>query len=174
MPRGQPVDPEVRARVLELHGQGHTRNAIAREADVSGYTVTKIVHAAGRTFDREETRAATAARRDDSRARRAQLASDLLDDAARLRAQLWQPTRHGAFGGRDNVWNEVQLEQPLFADKRSITAALGNLVRDHVRLEQVDATNGAEQQGSMLLTLQAQISDLVVAEQEQPDPEEED
>lgn len=137
--RGRPVDAPTRARVLDLHAAGRSRNAIARELNLSGSTVSRIVAEAGRSFDRAETRAATVAAVDDARARRARLAADLLADAERLRAQLWAPITLGAFGGRDNTWNEVRLAEPPPAEKRTILAAVHSAIRDHIELVRVDA-----------------------------------
>lgn len=141
--RGRPVDASTRARVLDLHAAGRSRNAIARELNLSGSTVSRIVAEAGRSFDRTETRAATVAAVDDARARRARLAADLLADAERLRAQLWAPITLGAFGGRDNTWNEVRLAEPPPAEKRTILAAVHSAIRDHIELVRVDADQGA-------------------------------
>lgn len=161
MPRGRPVDAATRARVQDLHAQGWTRNAIAREVGMSGSTVSGIIRAAGGSFDREATRQATEAAQQDAAAARAQLSLDLLADAQRLRAQLWAPTRHGQFGGKENVWSEVRLPEPTFGDKRAITAAVGNLVRDHVRLAEADADTGHTEAAAMLTSLHGAITEAV-------------
>ena len=137
----------------ELAADGWGRNRIAREVGLSGSTVSGIIRDAGASFARTATAEATEAARVDAAARRAELSLALLEDAHRLRAQLWQPCTVGAFGGRDNVWTETRLDEPTFADKRAILAAVGNAVRDHVKLEQVDADGGAAEAGSMLADL---------------------
>lgn len=152
--RGRPVDQATRARVRELAADGWGRNRIAREVGLSGSTVSGIIRdAPDVSFDRTATAEATEAARVDAASRRAELSAALLEDAHRLRAQLWQPARHGSFGGKENVWSEVTLDEPTFADKRAILAAVGNAVRDHVKLEQVDADGGAAEAGSMLADL---------------------
>ncbi|MEE2041264.1 hypothetical protein Q8791_28970 [Nocardiopsis sp. CT-R113] len=155
--RGRPVDPATRARARELHAQGWTRNRIARELDMSGSTVSGIIHAAGKSFDRKATEAATEARvadtaatRAELAARRAQLSTELLGDAEKLRALLWKPYTHGEFGGKDNVWSEVSLPQPPVGAQRTILAAVHSAIRDHVELEKLDATDGAQDVASML------------------------
>ncbi|MCO6693903.1 helix-turn-helix domain-containing protein, partial [Streptomyces sp. Vc17.3-30] len=90
--------------VRELHAQDKSRNEIAKTIGRSPSTVSKI--AAGfeppLTFDRApQVEAATRARAADFAARRATLALDLHTDAERLRAQLWAPTVHGEFAGRE-------------------------------------------------------------------------
>lgn len=86
MPRPAPDDQ--RTRVLELARAGAGRNAIAREANVSTATVTRVCRAAGITFDRQRTDAATKARRADLAAARVDLAAELLDDVAEARARM--------------------------------------------------------------------------------------
>lgn len=163
MPRGRPVDDTTRARVRQLHTDGWSRNAIARDIGISGSTVTGIVRSSGGSFDRSATVEATEAARADAAERRAQLSAALLDDAHRLRAQLWKPTRHGAFGGKDNTWSEVSLEEPTFPDKRAITASVGNLIRDHVRLEHVDTDTGHAEASAMLTDLHTAIATAVAS-----------
>jgi hypothetical protein len=144
--------------VRELAADGWGRNRIAREVGLSGSTVSGIIRdAPDVSFDRTATAEATEAARVDAAERRAELSLALLEDAHRLRAQLWQPCTVGAFGGRDNVWTETRLAEPTFADKRAILTAVGNAVRDHVRLEQVDSDGGAAEAGSMLADLMTGI-----------------
>ncbi|MCI2424110.1 helix-turn-helix domain-containing protein [Saccharopolyspora sp. K220] len=57
----------------ELHAQGKTRNDIAREIGRSPSTVSRLAHAAGLSFDRSKTAAATQAKQRDNAARRADL-----------------------------------------------------------------------------------------------------
>jgi hypothetical protein len=53
-----PQDPELRARVLALHGQGHGPCRIAREAGISRKQVTRLLESEGIT--REPSRPASA------------------------------------------------------------------------------------------------------------------
>lgn len=62
------------AKVKELVEQGHGRNEIARRLKTNVYQVNKAAHAAGVTFDRSATKAATAARLADAQAERSELA----------------------------------------------------------------------------------------------------
>ncbi|MFE9340856.1 helix-turn-helix domain-containing protein [Streptomyces sp. NPDC007063] len=149
MPR--PITALDREQVRRLHAQGKARNEIARELRRSPSTVSKLAREQGLTFDRgPEVVAATEARRIDLAARRAQLAETLHQDAERLRAQLWEPCRHGAFGGKDNVWSEVQLDRPLFGDQRAIVAAAGTAIQQSLKLAPAEGGEGADQVRSML------------------------
>lgn len=135
----RPISEHERARVAELHAQGKSRNAIARELKRAQSTVSDIAAGLGLTFDRARTKAATEAKILDAKARRAQLADDLLADAERMRQQLWAPTTIYNFGGKENTYNEHPVDQPPFRDQRDIVHSVGLLVDKHVRLTEVDA-----------------------------------
>lgn len=115
-----------RAHILELHGEGHSRNDIARMTGISNDVVSRTVRAAGKTFDRAgEVAAATAARQADNRAKRAQLAADLLDDAQKLRKQLWLPTLVYNFGGKDNTYRQHVLKSAPVEVRRNAVVTAG-------------------------------------------------
>lgn len=139
MSAGRPITDAERDRVAELHAQGLSRNAIARQLGRSQSTVSKLARELGLTFDRARTAEATQAKVVDAKARRAQLANDLLADAERMRQQLWTPTTIYNFGGKENTYNERNVEQPPFRDQRDIVHSVGLLVDRHVRLTEVDA-----------------------------------
>lgn len=90
------LDPEVVARILELHGNGLSRNEIAAATGVSGGTVTNYVHRAGLTFDRAATRRAVEARQIDQADLRTKLSGGLLQDALAVRRRI-----HGSVPARE-------------------------------------------------------------------------
>ncbi|WP_371652486.1 MULTISPECIES: helix-turn-helix domain-containing protein [unclassified Streptomyces] len=149
----RPIDDRDREQVRRLHAQGKARNEIARAIKRSPSTVSKIAAACDPplTFERSpEVVAATEARRIDLAARRAQLAEQLHTDAERLRAQLWEPTTLGAFGGKDNVWSETRLDRPTFGDQRQILAAAGTAIEKSIKLAPAEGGEDATQVRSML------------------------
>ncbi|WP_443032696.1 helix-turn-helix domain-containing protein [Streptomyces sp. BA2] len=152
----KPITDRDRAAVRRLHAQGKARNEIARAIRRSPSTVSKI---AGQfdpplSFDRApQVEAATRARTADLAARRATLALALQDDAERLRTQLWAPTVHGEFAGREGEWHETHLPQPRFGDQRQIIASVQTAVGTSLRLAPVEGGENAEQVRSMLGTL---------------------
>ncbi|ARX85641.1 hypothetical protein SMD44_05105 [Streptomyces alboflavus] len=78
----EPITDRDRARVRELHGQGKTRNAIARAIGRSTSSVSKMAADLGLTFaGGARVAAATEAHRADAAARREQLADEALDGA---------------------------------------------------------------------------------------------
>ncbi|RBQ05165.1 helix-turn-helix domain-containing protein [Micromonospora sp. LHW51205] len=157
MPRtpGRPVTQADHDRVRELHAEGLSRNAIAKEIGRSGKTVSEIAVKLGLTFDRTRTRAATEARRDDAKSRRAALALALLGDAERLRAQLWKPAHYVDHGGKEYDRVDWTLDEPAFADKLKLMQSVGIAVDRAVKLDQYDADPGIDAAKSMLGALAA-------------------
>jgi hypothetical protein len=135
---GRPITDEDYEAVRDLHAQGLGRNAIARQIHRSGRTVSKLAEEMGLTFDREATKTATAARVVDGKARRAALALALLEDAERLRQQLFAPCMMRNFGGKDNTYAEQPIDQPDFRNQRDIMSAIGIAVDRAVRLDAYD------------------------------------
>lgn len=148
-----PLPEAKRQHIIDLHAEGKSRNAIAKEAGVSATSVTKICKAAGLDFDRSTTRAAVAAHAVDAKARRAELKALLLEDAHRLRAQLWQPAELVNFGGKDNTMNSTTLLEPLFVDKKNILTAVGIAVDRVEKLEKLDNDGGVQDAESMIQKL---------------------
>lgn len=146
----RPVTQADYEQVRQLHAEGLGRNAIAKQLGRSGKTISRIADELGLSFDRERTRVATEARVIDARAKRAALANALLDDAARLRQQLWEPASYVDHGGKE--YNRVNwtLPEPTFADKLKIVQATGIAVDKAVRLDEYDADPGIDAAKSML------------------------
>jgi len=137
--RGTPIGPEDHDAVRRLHAEGKSRNAIAREIGRSGHTVSKIAAQLGLSFERGEMiRAATEARIIDGRARRAALALALLEDAERLRQQLFAPMTAFNFGGKDNTYEEHEIPEPTLRDKRDLMNAVGIAIDRSVKLDAYD------------------------------------
>jgi predicted transcriptional regulator len=83
-----PLAPDDIVRIVSLARDGMPRNEIARTLAVSPAAVSKHTAAAGITFDRSATEAATKAAAIDSAALRLQLANDLIADLAEARKRL--------------------------------------------------------------------------------------
>ncbi|XVU25795.1 helix-turn-helix domain-containing protein [Actinoplanes sp. CA-054009] len=155
MPRhNRPVTEDDHRRVRELHAQGKSRNAIAKELGRSGRTISRIAAELKLDFERTEaTRAATTAKVEDGRARRAQLQLDALDAAGRLMGQMFDKTKVYAFGGKENEYNEVEHDEPPFRDKRDIATAIKALADTALKLAEYDKATGHEDEKSMLTDL---------------------
>ncbi|MFY7065984.1 hypothetical protein ACOQFV_08995 [Nocardiopsis changdeensis] len=172
--RGQRIDDTKRAAIISDIRAGGTCRGIAKKHGVSPGSVANFAKEAGLNdaFERTSTENATRAKQADNRARRAQLASDLLSDAERLRKQLWEPTTIGAFGGRDGEWHTAEVEEPPFADKRAILTSVQTAVRASAELEKVDAANSADGAKSMLGNLFASVKQVWEAERAGEPPSE--
>lgn len=154
--RGEPASAKLtdaeRKNILRLHGQGVTRNDIARRVNRSPGSVSKVVAFAGLTFARSaEVAAATEARRQDLEALRVETAYNYAVDAERLREQMWEPTTVYAFGGKENTYSEHAVEEPPAADKRALATASVALTDRSLKL--VPPTTGdGEEEGRALIT----------------------
>lgn len=132
-----PLPAKKRAAIVaDLEAGGKSRNQIARDHDVSPATVSKIAREEQKSFDRTQTEAATRAKQADNRSRRAQLASDLLDDAQRLRQRAW--SKYAYYVGTKDGAERVELDLPPLGEVRNAYAALGIAVDKHTALEKVD------------------------------------
>ncbi|MBG0560713.1 helix-turn-helix domain-containing protein [Actinoplanes aureus] len=156
MARGHPpVTSQERRRVAELHAEGKSRNAIAAELGRSGRTISKICaeHHPPLTFERTRTAAATAAKKADGAARRAELQLNALDAAGKLMGQMFAPTVVYNFGGKENDYNERSVNEPPFRDKRDIATAIKALADTALKLAEYDKATGHEDERSMLTDL---------------------
>lgn len=164
-----PLTPQERDRIRTLHGQGKSRNAIANELKRSPSTVSKAAAEMGLDFDRTATATATKAKQADAKARRAQLSLDFLDDAARIRERLWEPSEQVITTPKGPA--RVTLDLPPARDVRDIMTAAHTAVRSHSDLERLDSDSGADAAKSMLGQLGEALQ--VAADQlNNPTPEE--
>ncbi|MFB9687690.1 helix-turn-helix domain-containing protein [Amycolatopsis plumensis] len=138
MAKARPITDEDRRKVRDLHAAGESRNAIADALGRSGATVSKIADELGLSFDRSAVKAATEAKVADARARRAALMLELLDDAARLRAQLWVETTYVDHGGKDFLRAEWTQREPTAADKLKLMQAAAAAANTSMRLDDHD------------------------------------
>ncbi|MFB7707893.1 hypothetical protein [Streptomyces sp. NPDC056105] len=134
----------------ELHAQGLGRNAISREMGITNSVVSRTAAHLGLDFDRSRIQAATAARLADLAERRSLLAEDLMTDAERLRAQMWQPTLVYAFGGKDNTFESELLDEAPAAEKRALMGTAGMAIDRSLKLAPAEETSGVENAKSML------------------------
>ncbi|RGC68433.1 hypothetical protein C5N14_13685 [Micromonospora sp. MW-13] len=151
MTRPRPVTQADHDQVRALHAQGLSRNAIAKELGRSGKTISEIAARLGLSFERAgATAAATAAKKADGAARRAQLQLDALDAANKLMGQMFAPALVYNFGGKENDYNSTTLEEPPFADKRNIATAIQALAGTALKLAEYDKATGNEDEKGML------------------------
>ncbi|ROO51064.1 hypothetical protein EDC02_5928 [Micromonospora sp. Llam0] len=152
-PPTRPVTEADYDQVRELHAQGLSRNKIATTMQRGTRTVSRLAAEMGLSFHAERTREATAAKQATARERRATLALALLDDAARLRAQLWEAASYVDHGGKEFERRDWTMDEPTFADKAKIMQSVGIAVDRAVKLDEYDKDTGTEDDKSMLVDL---------------------
>jgi hypothetical protein len=160
-------DEELR----KLNEQGIGRNAAARQLGFGVTTVWRASNRLGLEWNREKTRKAVAAFQEDMKARRADLMSGLLDDAERMRCQLFEPQVVYSFGGRDNTFTCATVEEPSPADKRSLMTAIGTAVDKSVRLAEFDSENDTDKAKAALGALGRSLYALYGNQEEAQTPE---
>lgn len=136
-------------QLTALHAEGKSLHSIAGQMGRAKRTISEHARALGLTWDRSRTMAATNARVADAKSRRAELAALLLDDAHRLREQLWAETRYIDHGGKEFTRVEWTTTEPVFADKLKIMQSVGIGVEKHLRLVAYDS-GSTEQVRSLL------------------------
>jgi len=149
----RPVTDELRGRVRALHGEGLGRNAIAREVQVSGATVTKIAQALGLEFNREDTAIAVRARQVDLDEVRERLARKFLVRAEESLDAIDEPVTIGQFGGSDNTWNERLLDSPTIEQRSILIKTAQAAAAKGIELLKVDAERGGIAARGMVVEL---------------------
>ncbi len=153
------LSDEQRLRLCELAEGGATVRQIADQLGIAPSSVSRYAKDLGVSFDRAQTRAATAARVADAQALRAELSVRLLDLANGELDRLSRPHRAFAFvGGQAPGYYEQILPQPDPASRLAIVRAATTLIDRHVRLATM--ANGGEdldQARSMLGSLQVDL-----------------
>lgn len=171
MPRGRnnPVTDTDRERITDLHGRGLSRNAIARETGWAPATITAVCQDLALSFDRTATQQATAARKADAAVIRSELELQLLEDAQRLRAQIWSPHEYIAHGGKDFVETRWTQDEPSPLDKKHLMASAGMAVDRAIRLGELDKDDEVEAAKSMLVELFEKLGVAFRGDQAEPD-----
>lgn len=119
------ISDEQKAQVLALHTEGHARNEIARRVGISAGSVTNICRAAARTFDRSETKQATAARQIDLAAGRIRLAEKMLAASEDMLDRIDDEYVVYNFGGKDNTFEQRTLDSAPVEVRRNIITTAG-------------------------------------------------
>ena len=113
------ITDNQRADVLRLHGEGLSRNEIARQVGISTTSVSNICRTAGLTFSREQTQKATAAAQIDLAAGRIRLAGKMLALGERAIDRAFEPYTHITSDGEVEELDEM----PIADQQRAMTTA---------------------------------------------------
>lgn len=139
-------------RARELHGEGLSCNAIARELGCAASTVSRWAKAEGLSFDRSKTAAAVAAHTVDLAAGRVRLAEKMLAASEAMLDDIDGEYLVYNFGGKDNTYTEHLLDTAPVEVKRNIITTAGITFDKLTRIVEKSDT-GLEQAVGVLDTL---------------------
>lgn len=112
-------------RAQALYEDGHGCNAIARELGVAPSTVSRWAKQNGLEFDRSQTAMAVRAHVVDLAQARTLLAQKMAVAASDMLDALDGPYLVYAFGGRDNMYEEHELDRPPVEVVRNAVTTAG-------------------------------------------------
>lgn len=150
-----PVSQEERERIVAALRANPNAYAAAKQFGRARSTILGIAKTEGIDLDRSATKSATEARRAEAAASRARLAELILDDVHRLREQLWKPCIVYSFGGKENTYNEHELDRPDFRGQQAIMTSVGIGVDKLVALERIDSTSEGEARGLIVALVES-------------------
>lgn len=176
MPRqyGRPVTEEDYELVRQLHAQGLGRNEIARRIDRAQRTVSVIAAELGLVFDTSMTEDATRARVAQLAALRADAAVDLHLDGMKLAQQMWEPALIYNFGGKDNTYEDREVDEPPAIDKKALMSAAGIAFEKSLKLVPPSDEGGADDARSMVGQLITGLTAIHRAQQQEAEQATED
>lgn len=152
----RPWEPTETDTLRALHGDGLSLNAIAKRMSRSKDVVSRRAADLGLNWDRTRTAVATQAVILDAKARRAALQMNLLEDAERLRRELWLPVEYIDHGGKDFFEVRWTTPKPNYQDRLRIIQAVGVALDKSLRLADFDST-GADEVRSLLGGIAARL-----------------
>ncbi|GMA22273.1 hypothetical protein GCM10025864_44990 [Luteimicrobium album] len=150
MPAARPWTAADDQHLRDLAAAGHSVRDMAAELDRSKTAVGRRMQHLGILVDRTATLAATTANVTDARGRRAALELALLEDAERLRSQLWRPHLYWDWGGKDHDYDEKEAPEPIPSDKLKLVQAAGAAIDRSLKIAVHDADGGIVDALSML------------------------
>lgn len=145
-------------RLRELHADGRSLHSIAEEMGRSKRTISVWAGKLGLSFDRSATAKAAQAKHIDNKARRVALEERLLIEADKVIDQMWTPTLVFNFGGKDNTYEERELERPTFGNQKDIMQTAAIALREANKLHELNS--GADAAGAK--STLAQMHDVLV------------
>lgn len=132
-----------RQRISALHGEGLSRNAIAREMGCSSSTVSKICKELDLSFDRSSTENATRAKVIDSKAVRAAIALDTLAATQDLTAVIRNRISRGL---EDESFRDLATVLGILVDKHGVLVKMDQSSEEHSAVDEwLNHITGGEQ-----------------------------
>ncbi|MDR7385223.1 GcrA family cell cycle regulator [Promicromonospora iranensis] len=137
-----PYTPDEDATLRRLIPQGISQSEIGRQIGRTRGSVANRAAKLGLRSDRTDTVRATEAKVIDAKARRAKLELALLEDAEEMRRRMFAPTTVYNFGGKDNTYNEREVDEPPHADKLKLMQAAGIAIDRSLKIAEHDSDTG--------------------------------
>jgi hypothetical protein len=134
----KPLTDDQRQEVIDLLPTGKSCNEIARLTGRGTSTVSRIARDVGHEWAQTNTERAREARSGYCAERRAAIAARLVDEANLLLDQLHQPHTAFNFGGKDNTYEEHELEEPPIEGKRALVSATRDAMRTVLDIARLD------------------------------------
>lgn len=138
----KPVSDDERQQIIEAFSTGKSCNTIAREFGRSSNTISRIARDVNHQFAQVNALRAREINRKYGAEWRADMRQLLADEARRLLADMRKPALVYSFGGRDNAYNEHEIEEPDFRSKRDLMQAVSTALRSIRDLDATDSTTG--------------------------------
>ena len=135
-----PVTDAERDQIRILHARGKSCGQIAAELGRSKSAITRQCKALGLSFDRAQTKAATAAVIADSAARRAETSRRFLEKSNELLDMMDQPHVAFNFGGRNNTYEEHEFEKPPVDALRALMQTAAQAFDKHLAQDRHDSS----------------------------------
>lgn len=161
-----PLTPDERDHIIKLIRAGWHRNDIATNLGRSRGTVTNVANTIGHNWETVGQSALTRARETRSAycaERRATLAARFTEEAEQLLDQMHRPHLAYNFGGRDNTYEEHQLDEPPVDAKRALIQAAREAMRTVLDIDRHD-NKGDEGAAAVDSWLRGMIGDAVGGE----------
>jgi transposase-like protein len=155
------MTPEKREAIIsDLRQDGANVSGLARIHGVSRTTVAVIKREVFGGQTAERTRQAVEDRRAQLASQRAVLSATFLQRAQEALAAMVSPTVIYNFGGKDNTYNEKEVDRPPTADQRNLMIIAATALDKHLVAERHDAMQNA---GPVRGLLEATLDTLIVA-----------
>ena len=151
--RGTPWAAAETRKLKQLYDQGLTLGKTAKAMNRPTSTIANRAQMAGLAWRRPETAEMLQTHTERVRALRKELELGLLDDAKRLRSQLFAPTTLYNFGGRDNTYAEHDAEQPPHADQQKLVQAVQALTQSSIKISEFAALESGDAAQSLMRQL---------------------
>lgn len=166
-----PFSKKEIAELRRLHGLGLGRNAIATKMGRSTRAVSVHAERLDLTFDRTKTAAATEAKMQDAKARRAAIIGQLYDVVEDELAYLSGSQKYELIEVSSGTAVKFSPKRLPAQDRKALLTGVGSAMATAARLEALDSNNGVDEGISLLGQLATGLTAAYNAMTEEADSE---